>query len=43
MKEFILAMGRDFLYMGNEYHIQVGGEAKKVGLAVLPSFASMSC
>ena len=32
MKEFILAMGRDFLYMGNEYHIQVGGRQRRLDL-----------
>ena len=32
MKDFILAMGKDFLYMGNEYHIQVGGRQKRLDL-----------
>lgn len=32
MKAFILAMGRDFLYMGNEYHIQVGGRQRRLDL-----------
>ena len=32
MKEFILAMGKDFLYMGNEYHINVGGKRRRLDL-----------
>ena len=32
MKEFILAMGKDFLYMGNEYHINVGGKQRRLDL-----------
>ena len=32
MKDFILTMGKDFLYMGNEYHIQVGGKQKRLDL-----------
>ena len=32
MKEFILAMGKDFLYMGNEYTIEVGGKRRRLDL-----------
>ena len=32
MKEFILAMGKDFLWMGNEYTIQVGGKHRRLDL-----------
>ena len=32
MKEFILAMGKDFLYMGNEYSIEVGGKRRRLDL-----------
>lgn len=32
MKEFILTMGKDFLWMGNEYTIQVGGKHRRLDL-----------
>lgn len=32
MKEFVLEMGKDFLYMGDEYHVHVGGEDKRLDL-----------
>ena len=32
MKEFILEIGKDFLYMGNEYHVHVGGEIRRLDL-----------
>lgn len=32
MKEFILEMGKDFLYMESEYGVQVGGSTKRIDL-----------
>ena len=32
MKEFVLEMGKDFLYMGNEYYIHVGDKYKRLDL-----------
>ena len=32
IKEFILAMGKDFLWMGDEYSIQVGGKRRRLDL-----------
>lgn len=32
MKEFILELGKDFLYMGNEYYIHVGDKYKRLDL-----------
>jgi len=32
MKEFILEMGKDFIFMGSEYPIQVGGETYHIDL-----------
>ncbi len=32
MKEFILELGKDYLYMGDEYHVQVGGSDKRLDL-----------
>lgn len=32
MKEFILELGKDYLYMGNEYHVQIGGNDKRLDL-----------
>ena len=32
IKEFILAMGKDFLWMGDEYSIQVGGKWRRLDL-----------
>ena len=32
MKEFVLALGKDFLYMGNEYSINVGGKQRRLDL-----------
>lgn len=32
MKEFVLMMGKDFLYMGNEYYIHVGGKRRRLDL-----------
>lgn len=32
MKEFVLELGKDFLYMGDEYHVHVGGEEKRLDL-----------
>lgn len=32
MKEFVLEMGKDFLYMGDEYHVHVGGENRRLDL-----------
>ena len=32
MKEFVLTMGKDFLWMGNEYTIQVGGKHRRLDL-----------
>ena len=32
MKEFVLEMGKDFLYMGNEYYIHVGDKHKRLDL-----------
>lgn len=32
MKKFILELGKDFLYMGDEYEIQVGGRRRRLDL-----------
>ena len=32
MKEFILEVGKDFTFIGEEYRVQVGGEAYKIDL-----------
>ena len=32
MKDFILEMGKDFLYMGDEYFVHVGGEIRRLDL-----------
>lgn len=32
MKEFILELGKDYLYMGNEYHVKVGADDKRLDL-----------
>ena len=32
MKKFILELGKDFLYMGDEYEIQVGGKRRRLDL-----------
>lgn len=32
MREFVLEMGKDFLYMGDEYHVHVGGEDRRLDL-----------
>ena len=32
MKDFILAIGKDFLYMGDEYALQVGGKRRRLDL-----------
>ena len=32
MKQFILEMGKDFLYMGDEYRVQIGGRHKRLDL-----------
>lgn len=32
MKEFILELGKDYLFMGDEYHVQVGADYKRLDL-----------
>ena len=32
MKDFILELGRDYLYMGNEFHVNIGGDEKRLDL-----------
>jgi len=32
IKDFILEIGKDFMWMGNEYHIQVGGKQRRLDL-----------
>jgi len=32
IKDFILEIGKDFMWMGNEYHIQVGGKKRRLDL-----------
>lgn len=32
MRDFVLEMGKDFLYMGDEYFIHVGGETRRLDL-----------
>ena len=32
LKDFILELGKDYLYMGNEYHVTIGGEEKRLDL-----------
>ena len=32
MKDFILELGKDYLYMGNEYHVKVGAKDKRLDL-----------
>ena len=32
MKQFILEIGKDFLYMGDEYHVRIGGRDKRLDL-----------
>ena len=31
MRDFVLEIGKDFLYMGNEYFVHVGGETRREG------------
>ncbi len=32
MKQFILELGKDYLYMGDEYHVKVGAKDKRIDL-----------
>ena len=32
MKDFILELGKDYLYMGNEFHVNIGGDEKRLDL-----------
>ena len=32
MRDFVLEMGKDFLYMGEEYFVHVGGETRRLDL-----------
>ena len=43
MRDFILELGKDFTFVGEEYPIQVGGEDYRIDLLFFPSKSALPC